>query len=132
MMTKLLTRDAILGVNDLPTCDVEIKAWGGTVRVRSLTGAERDQFEADLIAARHAGGVSPGNIRARFAAMCIVDEDGKNLFTADDIERLGGKSGTALDLIYQAVLKFNALTEADVEELAGNSSADPSGASTSD
>lgn len=127
----LLSRDAILAADDLPTKDVPVPQWGGTVRVRSLTGAERDQFEGDIVAARRDGRVSPGNIRARYAAMAIVGEDGNNLFTPADVEALGRKSAAALDKVYQEILSFNALTEADVEELAGNSEPAPNDASTS-
>lgn len=132
VMAMLLSREAILAANDLPTKDVEVKAWGGVVRIRSLTGTERDQFEADVLEARRAGHVSPGNVRARYLAMCIIDEVGKNVFTAADIDALGAKSAAALDIPYQAIQAFNALTDADVEELAGNSAPVPNGASTSD
>lgn len=127
----LLNREAILAANDLPTKDVPVPQWGGSVRVRSLTGAERDQFELDVLTARRDGKISPGNIRARYVAMCVVGEDGANLFTADDVEALGRKSATVLDKIYQEVLQFNALTEDDVDELAGNFEPAPNGGSTS-
>lgn len=117
----LLNREAILAANDLPTKDVPVPQWGGSVRVRSLTGAERDQFECDILAARRDGKISPGNVRARYVAMCVVDEAGANVFTPADIEALGRKSAAALDLVYQEILSFNALTEDDVEELVGNS-----------
>lgn len=127
----LLTREAILAANDLPTKDVAVPQWGGTVRIRSLTGTERDQFEADVLSARREGQISPGNVRARYVSMCVVDEQGNNLFSDKDIEALGGKSGAALEIVYQAVLSMNALSEEDVEELAGNSEPGPNGASTS-
>ncbi len=127
----LLNREAILAVNDLPTKDVPVPAWGGDVRVRSLTGAERDQFECDILAARRDGKISPGNVRARYVAMCVIGEDGENLFTMADIEALGRKSAAALDKVYQEILSFNALSEDDVDELVGNSETDPNGASTS-
>lgn len=127
----LLTRDAILAVQDLPTKDVTVKAWGGTVRVRSLTGAERDAFEVAMLSARQQGQLSPGNIRARYAAMCIIDQTGAQLFSPSDIETLGGKSAQALDQVYQAILELNALSDSDIEELAGNSEPGPNDASTS-
>lgn len=128
----LLSREAILGAADLPTSDVEVKQWGGTVRIRSLTGTQRDQFEADVLGARREGHVSPGNVRARYVSMCVVDAEGNNIFSAADIEALGHKSAAALDTVYQAVLSLNALSDDDVEELAGNSEPAPNGASTSD
>ncbi len=44
----LLTKDDILGADDLATEDVEVPEWGGCVRVRALTGTERDAFEAAM------------------------------------------------------------------------------------
>ena len=38
----LLSKSAILCANDLQTEDVDVPEWGGTVRVRSFTGRERD------------------------------------------------------------------------------------------
>lgn len=127
----LLTREAILAADDLPTKEVPVPRWGGSVRVRSMTGCERDQFEAEIVASRRDGKVSPGNVRARFVAMCVIDEAGNNVFTANDIEALGRKSAATLDKVYQEILSFNALSEDDVDELVGNSEPVPNGGSTS-
>ena len=116
----LLTRDAILTANDKPTRDVPVPEWGGTVRVRSISAAERDEFEEQTLAARREGRVLPRNVRARMMAACIVGEDGQRLFSEDDIEALGDKSVAATDRVYAAVSELNALSEKDVEELAGN------------
>ena len=40
----LLNKEQIQSVSDLETQDVEVPEWGGTVRLKSLTGAERDRF----------------------------------------------------------------------------------------
>ena len=44
-----LTRDAILQATDLTFEDVAVPEWGGVVRVRGLTGTERDAFEASVV-----------------------------------------------------------------------------------
>jgi hypothetical protein len=116
----VLGRDAILGAHDLPTKDVPVPEWGGTVRIRSLTARDRDALETAVYQARQDGLVAPDNVRARYASACIVGEDGKPLFTEEDIVALGGKSAAALGRVYDAVLSFNAIAEGDVEELAGN------------
>ena len=41
---SLLSAAEILAADDLPTEDVEVSEWNGTVRVRALTGAERDKL----------------------------------------------------------------------------------------
>ena len=51
-----LSRDAILQREDIKTEDVEVPEWGGTVRVRGMSGVERDAFEASLIEQPRANG----------------------------------------------------------------------------
>src|SRR5690606_42036691 len=96
----LLSRDAILQAQDLPTERVEIPEWNGEVIVRGLTAAERDQFEQAIV---EAGGkdtrVNLRNIRAKLVALCVVDEEGKRLCKDDDAEVLGRQSGVAMKRI---------------------------------
>ena len=129
----LLGREAILGAQDIVTEDVTVPEWGGSVRVTGLTGAERDRFEAAMVTLKKGGarGVNLENIRARMAALAIVDADGQRLFTEADVRSLGGKSAAALERVFKVARRLSGLTEEDVEELAGNSDADPSGSSTS-
>lgn len=129
---SVLTRDAILGAKDLATEVVEVPEWGGVVHVRSLTGAERDQFEAAVVEFR---GTNPQinlkNTRARLVAMTVIDENGKLLFGDGDIEMLGAKSGAALDRVFAVAQRLSGLSRADVDQLAKNFGGGPSAASTS-
>ncbi len=119
-MTKLLNREAILKADDLPTRDVAVPEWGGTVRVRSLTARARDEIETAIIAARQEGDLSPGNVRARHAAACIVDEAGKTLFNEEDIAALGAKSGAAMARVYTAIVELNLIGDDQLEDAAKN------------
>jgi hypothetical protein len=120
-MAAFLTRDLILAALDLPTKDVEVPEWGGTVKVRALTGAERDKFEASMITeANESRGDKLMNLRARMCAMTIVGEDGKSsLFTDKDVEALGRKSARALNRVFEAARELSGFTDKDVEELEG-------------
>lgn len=122
-----LNRDQILSATDLPTRDVPTPEWGGTVRVRTLTGRERDAFE-NRVSGR---GGNLVNVRAYLASLCVVGEDGKPLFTAEDVKALGEKSAVALDRIFDVCMELNAMRKADVEREEGNSGAAPSGCSGS-
>lgn len=117
-MTKLLSRSEILKSSDLPTKDVPVPEWGGTVRVRSMTAADRDAFEEAYRQAKQSE--EPVNLRARYAAACIVDEKGKPIFVEADIEALGAKSALALDRVFEAISSLNKLSDSDVEEAAKN------------
>ena len=121
-MSKYLSRDDILGLNDLPTEDVLIPEWGNKyVRVRGLTAAERDAFEASIVRRRgQRTEVDTRNMRAKLVALCVVDEQGNRLFTDEDVEVLGRKSAAALDRIFEVAQRLSGLRPQDVEELAGN------------
>ena len=120
---KALDRAAILAADDLPIAKVRVPQWGGIVYVRSMTGKERDAFEAEQYRANveHGDPLSE-NMRARLVVLCLVDKDGKREFSDsdEDIELVGAKSAASLDLVFSAAAKLNGLSSADVEELAGN------------
>ena len=129
----LLSKTAILAAQDLQTEDVEVPDWGGAVRVRSFTGRERDAFEASMV--RGDGRdrkVDLTNMRARLVGLTVIDEAGQRLFTDEEVDLLGAKSGAALDRVFAIAQKLNGLSGADVEELSKNSSGVPSVVSISD
>ena len=128
----LLTRDAILQVQDLPTEQVHIPEWGGDVLVRALTGAERDRFEQSIVEQRGKNTrMNLQNIRAKLVALTVVDEQGNRIFKDEDVKWLGNKSAAALDRIFEVAQRLSGLRDEDVEELAKNSESDLSDDSTS-
>ena len=129
----LLSKTAILAADDLQTEELEVPEWGGAVRVRSFTGRERDAFEASMV--RGDGRdrkVDLTNMRARLVGLTVIDEAGQRLFTDEEVDLLGAKSGAALDRVFAVAQKLNGLSGADVEELSKNSSGVPSAVSISD
>ena len=113
-----LSRDAILQREDIVTEDVEVPEWGGTVRVRGMSGVERDAFEASLIEQPEANGkrrrkqqaatkTNMANVRAKLCAWCIMDENGAKLFSDADVVALGAKSAAALDRIYEVASELS-------------------------
>ena len=126
----MLTREAILSADDLKTEKVAVPEWGGHVFVKTMTGTEKDNFESGLVNAD--GKVSVRDIRARMVAAVTVDEVGNALFTDSDINAISGKSAAALDRIFAASKKLNAVTDEDVEELGKHSGQAQAGDSISD
>lgn len=116
----LMNKQAILDVDDLKTEDIEVPEWGGAVRLRTLTGGERDKFEADSMTMNKKGTPQMNlvNMRARLVALCAVDEGGKRMFSDSEVTRLGSKSALAINRLFDAARKLNGMTEEDVEELA--------------
>lgn len=126
----LLNRDAILAASDLVYKDVDVPEWGGTVRVRGLTGAERDQYEQSvMIQQGKRTRMNLLNARAKLVALTVVDDAGKRLFSDQDIEVLGAKCATALERIFDVARELSGLSENDLEELEKNSVAGPSAGS---
>lgn len=121
-LIKGLTRDQILEADDLARKAVSVPQWGGTVYVRTMTGAERDAFEVSIVAP---GAEKYVNLRARVVALCAVDEAGRRLFSDEDVVRLGDKSAAALEAVFDAASKLNAITPEDVAELEKNSPGGP-------
>jgi len=117
-----LTRQQILEVDDLPAEDVEVPEWGGVVRVRGLTGAERDLFEAAIVNLQgKRTTVKMENVRARLVSLSAVGENGERLFSNADIKALGAKSAAALQRVFDVASRLSGLSEGDVEELVKNS-----------
>ena len=126
---KTLTRDEILGADDLKTESVEVPEWGGTVIVRELTGAERDSWEASVVKTNGKKvTVDSRNMRAKLCSLCIVDENGKRVFSEKDAIKLGAKSASALDRVTDAAKRLSRIGEDELEDLGKDSELDQSGA----
>ena len=127
-----LTRDQILQANDLETRSLDVPEWGGAVRVRALTGVERDALEASAIQGKGKNrDVNLTNFRAKLCARAIVDEQGKRIFEDADIAALGRKSSGALSKVYNLAAELSGISDADVDELTKNSESGQSGDSGS-
>ena len=129
----LLTKEAILAAQDIRYEEVSVPAWGGSVRVRSMSGADRDDWEQWLVAERGKNeSANLRNLRARMIATSVVDESGNRLFTETDIPALGAKSATSLQRIYDVATRLNAIGDAEVAELVKPSAPAPGADSGSD
>ena len=131
-MSKYLSREAILAMEDRTYQDCRIKEWGGMVRVQSLTGTERDQWEAAC--QEEKGGekkFTTDKLREKLLSFCLVDAEGNKLFSEGDIALLAGKNAAALTRLFTVASKLNGIGAQDVEELTKNSEAAPSGDSIS-
>ena len=125
-------REIILQADDLPQQSVECPEWGQTLNVRTLTGAERDDFEnAVQSAGKTKGGMDLRGLKIKLVLLTLCDEDGELLFDATDEIVLNSKSSKAIDRIFQVAQKLNGLTAEDAEELLGNSDSAPTAASGS-
>lgn len=115
-----LSKQQILEAQDRSFEDVEVPEWGGTVRIGTMTAAQRDRYEVLFAQARKDGAATSQSIRALLVAACLVDEAGEQVFTMDEVEALGKKSGAALNRVFLRALDLNVLTKGAAERVAGN------------
>ncbi len=116
-MSALLGKLAILAALDIKTEDVPVPEWGGIVRVKTLTGTERDAFESGLVGTDNKRNLE--NLRARLLSLAIVDENGSRVFSESDAALLGSKSAAALDRLFDVAQRLNgigATAEAAIEK----------------
>jgi len=117
----MLTKEQILDIEDLNHEDVEVPEWGGKVRMRCMTGTERDSFEASIY--KIEGGntkVVRDNFRANLVARCLIGEDGNRLFSDKEALQIGKKNSQVLNRLFEIAQRVNGLTAEDQEELLKN------------
>ncbi len=113
------TADSILSVDDAKFENVDVPEWGGSVRIKAMTGEERDAFESSIAGTN--GKMNTINIRAKLVFLSVVNSKGERIFNKEQITVLGQKSAAALNRVYTAAAKLSAITSSDVDELAKNS-----------
>ena len=125
---KKLSKDDIFKADDLPTKDIDIPKWGGTLTIRTLTGAERDQFESAFV---NQDQIDIRGLKARLIQLTVQNGDGQPMFTKADLQKINSKSASVIDRIFQVSQSLSGLTKEDAEEMVKNSGTAPTTASGS-
>ena len=141
---KVLTRDDILNKKDYVVEEVFVAEWGGTVRLRSLTGEGRDVYtkkcsDQAKIVRDSKGNVDIGQssadttgLKALLLSLTIVDANDVPMFIGKEGEKaLNGKSATAIETLFDISQRMNKLRDDDIKEEVGNSDASPKASSGS-
>ncbi len=116
-----LSKDQILDAEDRTYEDVECPEWGGTVRLRSISGRQRDEYEQSMVEQRgNDRKINMRNARAKLIVLTACDELGQPLFTADDLRRLGSKNAKPLDRLFTKAQALVGLSDEDVDRLTEN------------
>ncbi len=118
----MLNKDQILGAQDISFEDVE--AWGGTVRIKTMTGTERDAWEDSLV---DDNGKPRKEVKKTFRAnllvRCICDEKLHLIFDEKDVPDLAKKSAKEIGKLYDVARKLNGIGKDAEEEIEKNSEA---------
>lgn len=112
----------------IPRERLELPELGGFVYVKGMTGGERDEFEKSC---RDTKGRLRGNTRARLAVRTVVNEDGSRVFTDDEIIMVGRIRVDVLQKVFNLAQKLSGISDADVEELGGDSDGSEAGTDSS-
>jgi hypothetical protein len=130
----LLSKSEIFAADDRKYVIVKVPEWAkdGEVRLRSLTGSERDAYETSML--KRVGNKQVEdlrNVRAKLVALSAVDENGQRMFEQNDIVALSNRNSAALGRLFDAACVLSGINEADVKELEEGFEPAPNGASTS-
>jgi hypothetical protein len=123
----MLTRKDILGLDDLQYEDVPVPEWGGTIRMRGMTAADRDEFELAMM------DLKPGRVQVRSTVvmLCAIDDKGRRLFQREDVEALGAKSFAVMNRLHQVAIRLSGLGPGAVNRAEKNFESDPAADSAS-
>jgi hypothetical protein len=123
-------RSAILNIPDLKYDTVFIKEWDMEIRYKTLSGAEKEEFEqmlqAQAVKEFDENGklvkvdVDQRNLRSKLISLAVVDEKDNNIFTEKDVPLISKKNTKAIDTLYQAIALFNGIGEKAEEQAVKN------------
>lgn len=125
-----LTRSEILERRSFRTETVEVPEWGGAVRLREMSGADRQAIQAAVLRAQKGPSASE-DVHAHVVACAAVNENGEKIFSPSDVPALSRQPAGLLKRLAEKALEISGLA-GDME---GTGAAEgftiPNGASSS-
>lgn len=136
-----VSRQDIADADDISEEDVRVPEWApknatqaqraaAVVRVRGLTGTQRDEFEASIITekadptkkGRTVTKVDTTKMRAKLVVKSVVHppespQAGQPMFDDTDIGWISAKGAAALDRVFSVAQRLSGLSDDDVEAL---------------
>lgn len=115
-----LNRDTILAAKDIHIELLHVPEWSGDVYIKTLSGAERDKLESEIIEFGANGQpkkMRMDKIRSLICALAICDENGERLFGDKDIDALAEKSAAALDRVSAKATNMAGMSQGDIDTL---------------
>lgn len=123
MTRTVIDRQQFLQPKPRKRIDVPLPEFGNgsVVPVWGMTAKEWTAFQAEQQGKDGKPNAKAKIVRERLAIACCKDDDGKPLFTSDDIQAIGDVAAGVIERIVNAALEVSGITESDVESLAKNS-----------
>jgi len=130
----LLTRNQILEAKDIKTKDIEVKEWGGTIRIKQLSAKEYNDITMNMVYIRKMAAKQLSrkngdenleeainesaikNQKILLIIKSVVDENMKPVFTEADMELLYQKNTNVIDKIIAEIEEFNSVSTEDAKK----------------
>lgn len=125
----VLNAEQILASDDLVRVWVSTPEWKTPdmngdecgVYVTTLDGREKEHWEEEITDARGLRDKAKvGILMATALSRSCVDEGGNRIFTAEQVEKIAGKSGAVLVRLFKVFRQLNVITDADMDEMVKN------------
>jgi len=108
-------KDEILAADQAQTLKVHVPEWGCDVFIRTMTLGDLQTWELSCLRAK---GEGVDDFRTRYLSMCLVNEEGKPIFTSDQLKQVSGKIGARL---FKLAQRHNDLDDKEIEDIGKNS-----------
>ena len=130
----LLNRNQILEAKDIQTKDIEVKEWGGTIRIKQLSAKEYNDIFMNMINIRKMAAkqlskkntnenleeaineLAIKNQKILIIIKSVVDENMNPLFTEADMELLYQKNTNVINRLIEEIEEFNSVSTEDVKK----------------
>jgi hypothetical protein len=119
----IANREALLKLCERRYSTVDIPERDISIRIQSLSEAEKSQYETCLIA-KNGRGIMRERLQdatRRLIALCVVDEDGKRIFSDSDLSAIANLDSYISSRIYDACQEHCGFNKGDIDETVKNS-----------
>jgi len=114
MSEKLLGRDALLKVAEVPTAELDVPELGGKVRFKGFTAKDQLMFEKSFQGTRGTQDrTKVEQLRERLIIATLVDESGNKMLTENDISVLQDQPQSLIDTLYDCAARLTGYKSSD-------------------
>ena len=106
--------DDILAADQSQSLKLHVPEWKCDVYIRSLPLGELQAWE---LACLRSKGDGVDDYRTRYLSKCLVDAEGRELFTSDQLKKISGTIGARL---FKVAQRHNDLDEKEIEDIGKN------------
>jgi len=119
-------QDEILDCDDLTRERVEVPEWGGrAIYVAEIGASDRDRLDSEASDLSKRFEADKGRFFSEYRLLVLhctcQREDGSQLFTRENLPRLGKKNPSAIARLFEVADRVNRLSQKQIKEVEGKS-----------